>query len=407
MVRLCTKEKFKDIFELIRQLETIIGICLYKQDRSEKKTWKEILFILTIPSHICFVILFAFSTPYVLNYSLISIIITGSTLTLCCQNLLGTSLMYKKGDKSRALVNWCRDMYGIEQKYHPKIYHIADKHVRKCHKYAKLIIKVYRLFLYLDAFAITLGFAIVGIFLPESIYPKFSFPLPFYLPFKNQETYLCYCLTLVMQFKTTVDVASLGIFVYAMMYALSIHHVIYLDIIKESVELFQHDIERKHATKGTANDITLDEWIKIITDMVCDANESIAMYQNVYSGLFFMLEMASFGSLFIFGLILLVVHQQLFFAIGITVVAASLFVQCYINEKYLEKFSQVSQALYEIPWYVLAPKERKMILMAMFSSDICTGLNVAGFHPLKLERFTKVLQAAYSNCLVLKDLIQK
>lgn len=407
MVRLYTRDKFKDVFHLIRQLETTIGVCLYKEDRSEGRTWKEKLFVLTIPSHICFVILFAFSTPYVLNYSLISIIITGSTLALCCQNLLGTSLMYTKGDQSRALVNWCRSMYGIEQKYHPRIQVLADKHVRKCHKYAKLIIKVYRLFLYLDAFAITLGFAIVGIFLPESIYPKFSFPLPFLLPFKNQETYLCYCLTLLTQFKTTVDVASLGIFVYVMMYVLSIHHVIYLDIIKESVGVFQRDVERNYAEKGRDNDVTLDEWIKVITDMVCDVNEQIGMYQNVYSGLFFMLEMASFGSLFIFGLILLVVHQQLFFAIGITVVAASLFVQCFINEKYLEKFQQVSKALYEIPWYILTPKERKMILVAMFSADICPGLNVVGIHPLKLERFTKVLQAAYSNCLVLKDLIQK
>lgn len=303
------------------------------------------------------------------------------------------------------MVNWCRDMYDVERKYHRKVQSIADKHVRKCHKFARFIIKAYRLFLYCDAFAITIGFAIFGIFLPESIYPKFSFPLPFYLPFKNQETYLCYCLTLLAQFKTTVDVASLGIFVYAMLYCLSIHHLSFLDIIKESVELFQQGVERKHVSKGTDDDIT--EWVKIITDMVCDVNESIAMYQNVYSGLFFMLEMASFGSLFIFGLILLVVHQQLFFAVGITVVAASLFIQCYINEKYLEKFSAISEALYEIPWYVLAPKERKMILMAMFCSDVCSGLNVVGIHPLKLERFAKVLQAAYSNCLVLKDLIQK
>lgn len=407
MDRPYTKEKFKDLFELIRELEITIGVRLYKENRVESRNWKEKLLTLTIPSHIFCVIIFSLSTPYVLHYSLISLIITASTLTLCCSNLLGTTLMCTKGDKSRALVNWCRDMYDIKRNYHQKVQSIADKHIRTCHKYARWIIKGYRLFLYADAFAITLGFAIVGIFLPESIYPKFSFPLPFYLPFKNQETYLCYCLTLLFQFKTTVDVASLGIFVYAMLYVLAIHHFSYLDIVKEAVELMQHEIEEKCDLNGLNYHINLNEWTKTITDMVCDVNESIAMYQNIYNGLFFMLEMASFGSLFIFGLILLVVHQQLFFAIGITVVAASLFIQCYINEKYLEKFTAVSEALYEIPWYALAPKGRKMILMAMFSSDICSGLNVVGIHPLRLERFAKVLQAAYSNCLVLKDLIQK
>lgn len=141
--------------------------------------------------------------------------------------------------------------------------------------------------------------------------------------------------------------------------------------------------------------------------MISESNEIISTFGEIFGGYFFLFEFASFGSLFVFGLIMLVLHQQYFFALGIVCASVILFTFCVINEQFLEKFAEISVALYDIPWYTLTPKERKFFLQVMTCSEIQKGFMASGVHGVTFERFSKIVQAAYSNVLVLKDLVMK
>ena len=68
----------------------------------------------------------------------------------------------------------------------------------------------------------------------------------------------------------------------------------------------------------------------------------------------------------------------------------------------LPQFNAVRNAIYDIPWYLLTPQERKMILILMNIDEL--NFTAANFHTISLERFTDVINAAISNCLVLKTL---
>lgn len=145
----------------------------------------------------------------------------------------------------------------------------------------------------------------------------------------------------------------------------------------------------------------------MIVDMISESNEILSMFGEIFSGYFFLFELASFGSLFVFGMIMMVIHQQYFFAFGIVGASAILFSFCFINEQLLKKIAELSTALYEVPWYTLTPKERKFFLQVMTCSDIQSGFKASGVHGVTFERFSKIVQAAYSNVLVLKDLVTK
>ncbi len=80
---------------------------------------------------------------------------------------------------------------------------------------------------------------------------------------------------------------------------------------------------------------------------------------------------------------------------------------CYINEKILEKFEDIKQVLYDLPWFDLAPNERKLLLTLMHCRNIQKGFTAAGIHGLTLERFGIILKAGYTNLLILRDIVRK
>lgn len=86
--------------------------------------------------------------------------------------------------------------------------------------------------------------------------------------------------------------------------------------------------------------------------------------------------------------------------------AAYFFPCCYLNEKIADKLSEVSDVLYDLPWWHLNIKLRRTVLMALNCGFVSAGYTAADVHDLTIERFSTVVQAAYSKCLVLKDLIE-
>lgn len=118
-----------------------------------------------------------------------------------------------------------------------------------------------------------------------------------------------------------------------------------------------------------------------------------------------LMELLCFASIFIAGIIILIAKQNYSLCISCLGTAAFFFPPCYFNEKILDKLAEVPEALYDLPWHCMTIKERRTLLVALNCTYVTGGYHAADIHDLSLERFSTVVRAAYSNCLVLKDLI--
>lgn len=117
------------------------------------------------------------------------------------------------------------------------------------------------------------------------------------------------------------------------------------------------------------------------------------------------MEYLAFANIFIGGIIILIEREHYSFSASSLLTALFFFPCCYVNEKTIDKLLEVSEALYDLPWYYLSPKDRRELLLALNCGFVTGGLTAGDLHDLTVERFSAVVQAAYSNCLVLKDVV--
>lgn len=226
--------------------------------------------------------------------------------------------------------------------------------------------------------------------------------------------------------KLLIDTASLVNIIFGVFFCTAIHILGYLSIVKEFVRKVKHEellnlkelnedenssLQRETLAIISETSINtktaFEDSLKTITDMLSDVNTLTSAFHEFYTDFFFLLETASLCSLFVCGLTFIVVHEQYVFAIGVLFSVLLLFFICFVNEKILERLSEIKEMLYDIPWYGLTPKQRKMLVMVMNCDHIQGGFSAAGIHDLSMERFGIDLKAGYTNLLVLKDLVQK
>lgn len=418
---------FDDIWNLIRKLSMITGIFVFPD--FTKSIWMERILTCNPPLSFGIVLLFAYGTFKLDNFSLMSHILCDSILINYAAVFYAFSCIKRYNKDMIRFMDWCRSLYNYHAKFHSVQQKIAHRQVDWVHLWAIRTIKATAFVMWFDSLMISAGFAFVGQFLPESIYPKYSPPMPYYFPFEEQENWYVFAITLAGQVKCSLDLGSFHTLFLSIFYTISIHLYMYLNIIKETIELMGQQIEAKYDGQGLPQkvlkkkqpisnivntniledqncDLPFREWIKLVVDMISESNEILSTFGEIFTGYFFLFELASFGSLFIFGMIMMVLHQQYFFAFGIVGASGILFSFCFINEQLMKKFAEISVALYEVPWYTLNPTERRFFMQVMTCSNIQKGFN-SGIHGVTFERFNNIVQAAYSNVLVLKDLVMK
>lgn len=418
MSKQALKQDFEEVYEIAKQIDRMLGVLLFKKE-GVRRTWQENILLLTIPSNVALLLVFGLTTLLVSKFSLISILMCSSITIVIVTHYFGILVIVQHRHEILGFYEWCRNMYNIDKNYHPVQWRRAKFNIRYVHKWTIRLFKWMRILLYSDAFAITILISIVGSYLPDHIYPDFLAPLPYILPFENNKTWPAFIVTVLCQYKCAVDLCSFSIFVFGMFYIVSFCILTYLNIIHDTVQMMGMQIRDEYekeerivddidAIKFDLNGITLTlpEWNKIIVDQINDVNVIVTAFSNVFSIFFLNLEFSSFGALFIFGLEFLVVQEQYSYAFGVLTIAMFLFTFCFINEKIVEKMTVIQHALYDIPWYYVAPKDRQFLVTALFCGTIQKGLTAAGLHSLSIERYGKIVQAAYTNCIILKDLIE-
>lgn len=425
------KASFDKVWKSIQQADINSGFFLL-QNLPKKKTLKEKFFQLTLPTHVFFVVVFIASTLVVTKFKLFNIIICLSLFSsfLCLYCALA-KLTWNK-NTFRDLLSWCEGLYDVEKKIPAMVQEIAEKHLVAIENRSLKMQKWLKFILYVDLISISVGVNLISLLLPDNIYPKFSLAIPVYLPFEEQHSWLAFGTTVLAQTIVSIQTATLAIFLFNTLFCVVIHIFGIFDIIEEFLGQIKkemlttitvaNDTEPKASSSTLQMDVLetinrssvmvdkkmpFEVWMQIVTDMVSDVNSTITSFSALFSEIFLMHEITSLCALFLFGLVITVNNQQYLFAIGLTFIPCIHYSLCLINEKILDKFDNIKDMLYDLPWYDLNVKQIKMIMMVMNCDKIQTGFTAAHTHNFTVERFGIVMKAGYTNLLVLKDLIMK
>lgn len=409
---------FSEVWDLLKQVDYFAGTFLFGPP--EKPTWKDKLLSLTLVSAGLNITILIFCMMLLSKFTLISIILGLSIGTVTSVVCYVTWTLIKNKTDVVAFVDWCKKLNDVAEKFHPVVRDIASTHLEIVQERLLKYIKLFRACMYVDAFAITVGFALFGLFLPERLYPKFSLPLPLAYPFSGHKTWLTCLVGTIGQYKMCLDFSALISLLSGVFCCIIMHILAFLDIVKATIRLMKDKMVMKlvvevEPSKMPVTVETLDpetlsdmnEWIKIIVEMISDISQFMSKLSEFLSKPLLLAELGSFGCLFFTGMIFLVIHQQYVVAIGALWFPAFLLLVCYANEKMMDGFSDIQYELYDIPWYAMRPKERKTLMITMECGNIQGGFNAGKFHVLNIERFGTMLNVAYSKCTVLRDLISK
>lgn len=401
-----TKTGFDFIFEVIKENDRLGGLFLFTPVKTRKD---KILQLTTLLASPIIILTFITSTMYITNFSLLSMILSFGLASVVLNIICAVTLVYWNKLEIQSLLNWCRKVYDLDEYSHPKLLTAAIIRMEECWKLTMKLLKGARIVLCGMAVMITLGFAIIGLFLPEKIHPKYSPPLPYDLPFKNQKTYLACFVTTVLQFVFSYSMAVVTVAYLGLFYTITLHFFTRLKIVVDAIDIMGDEMAESLKTKKQTKkkNLSVSDWIKIIVQMINDVNGNIQRFADMLKEYFLLLEVGSYGCVFFFGMTFFVMEQYYYHTVLTLIFDVILFSYCYVNEKINDYFNEVSDAFYNTCWYNLELKERMDILLAMQCTTIQKGFTASDVHNLTLNRFGLIIHSAYSNCLVLKNLINK
>lgn len=363
------------------------------------------------------VLLCLFVTTAFTSNDLLLMILQTVAVTLYTTFMSGILMLKINKDDTQKILQFCRQMYDIEGFFHEKFQAIARKHIEIAHDRSRAVLKWIVNLLFYNVIVMIPFMATITFLLPDSMFPKYSLPLPFKIFFLDgRKTLWAYISTIVAQAIVSLQISMGAAILYSVILAFILHVFAYLDIVVDVIEMMNEDIKKrfigleqkpKGAKDEPTEELDMTFWIKTIVDMVSDVEDAMSSFANVFNGFFLMSELTAFAALIAFGMVFLVLKQQYSFGICITAVSILFYVLCYVNEKLLTKLAKIREDLYGIQWYTLKAKEIKLLRIPLNVKELGIGFNALGIHDLTLDRFGTVVKAAYSNCLILKDIVEK
>lgn len=390
---------FESIQKTLQTLDFFAGSLALQENK--KKTWKEWAPVVFLIAE--YVLLYVFAYGTIMQHQLVLYIV--EVLLKMIFNCAYITLLILNCNKTKVmkLIDWCKKMYDPENyslMFGESTYKIAKKHIYKAYKRTTLMLKWSPIIIHANTAIATLGVGVIALFLPETIHKRYNLPVPFYLPFKNQETWLHYGITVVAQCGSGISLSAVVTLDFGVFMCVVLHIFSYLDTVHSIVGVIKQELEAGEKTQKELEDCS-----KIVTEMMTEVVEIATILGSLYSTFCLLIEMSAFGSMVMAGLIFLVVHQQRAIAVSILLATVLCYIFCFLSEKLDEKFSDIADTLYDIPWYALPPNQRKIVLRTMMCGAVQIKFKASGFHYVTLERFLDIVKAAYSNCIVLKDLL--
>lgn len=404
---------FQELWNIFLKMDFVAGSFVLRAETS-KLNWKEYLMKLNIILSPILTITLFFGTFYCGKLgNLLASIIVLALFEIIFTIYYAMWIMVSNRDEIQKLLDWCRKLYDVENTFHPKIQHLAQKKVPWMHRWSFNLTKWIRNITNFEVLIIGLGIPVLGLFLPENIYPKYSLTIPLYLPLKNQDNLMVYLTTTVLESMLFMDFLTMAQLGYGVILLTLFQVYVFMSIVEESIELMKDEMEEEFNGNGILSvtprekedKLAIKEWTIIIVEMICDAKQIIKLYNNLFSFTFLLVEFTAYSAIHITAFLIVVMKEQQLCGFAFLTTTMMFFILCSAFVAVEDKFSDVFDQFYNLPWYDLTPRERKIIIQAMTCSEKHTGFTAAGMHVIDLDRFTTVVNNAYGNFLILKDLV--
>lgn len=168
-----------------------------------------------------FVVILAYNT-YAYRKNLVLLILSGSAFTIYMTASNGLLTFILRKYDYLTVVNWCKM---VLERNTPRLV----KARAMSYKYVKINIGM----CYYLGTTCTLLPAILGLFLPEEVYPKYTPPMPFMLPFLNPQSWFTWGLNTIVQTFAIYIYDAIGAIIFSF---ICVHYVALLAYVDEIVD---------------------------------------------------------------------------------------------------------------------------------------------------------------------------
>lgn len=132
----------------------------------------------------------------------------------------------------------------------------------------------------------------------------------------------------------------------------------------------------------------------------------MSSFINVQAVFLTVTEFCSFDSLLTLGIAILLGEKRFIVAvIGYSGITIFYFVICTTNERIKSKLNDIYEAVYDLPWYNMTVKDRKMVLLMLNCKNIQATFVSGKVYKIGHERFLAVVQTTYSYLLIIKEFL--
>lgn len=246
-----------------------------------------------------------------------------------------------------------------------------------------------------DLPCVILGIGLIETTVHSAINGRFEVFFPVYLPFVSDQVLLNRVVSFVNQcFACAVlcapMLASFGVIFVTVRYAMAAIDA--MKILLKTTKFYETDFQ---AT------------IKAVVDLHCDVIKRLDLLINLSKIPILFFEIASYS-------LLLLIWVIVFFAPSLIsmIFAASgefviYFLICWMNEQLADAFVDLKLFLYDLKWYDLTPRQRKLLLQIMVAADRPQILQAGPFHMISYESLCSMLNRAYSYGVVINNIVDQ
>lgn len=157
--------------------------------------------------------------------------------------------------------------------------------------------------------------------------------------------------------------------------------------------------------KPKMTDKQVRDIIKEAVDLHCEIIEYQILLEEFHYFIILIIEWVIYLLILLTWIVVFHMPTLIIFASGTLGYLLVYFIICWTNEKLDDAYDDVRDALYDLEWYEMPPKQRNMIQLVMVAYNRRRFVRAGPLHILNFEGFADMLNRIYSYGLIINDLV--
>lgn len=180
-------EDYNLMWSVLKALDQLCGVYMMSKDSTQLPLWRRVCRVLNFVSFFGFMALLLYNA-YTQRKDLIILILSLSGFVIFATSTSVNIKYFEMQENFVKVLEWCRKVFDGK---HPRVV--------KARKLCAKVVLINIGLCYFLGTTCTILPAIIGIFLPEDVVPKYTPPMPFHLPVLDSQTWIAFWLNTLLQ----------------------------------------------------------------------------------------------------------------------------------------------------------------------------------------------------------------